>query len=174
MIDIVLIGLILLLSFKGYFNGIVRELVGFVGLIGGVYVASRMADPAASFLRDTLSMGDNALLRLIAFVLVLGIVWGGSAFVATIFTALKTTPQSTLSKLLGMGVVGIKYFLIFGMLAAKLLNNAIILDNFSQKIHASRLLPILSHTGSVLINLVPPSLNTKPLIQTSSKKGRRG
>ena len=158
MIDIVLIVLILLLSLKGFFNGFIRELVGFIGLIGGIFVAARAAAPVGNILHDAIRMGNTGLMKLLAFLLVLGLIWGGSAFVATIFTSLKAAPHSTLSRVLGMGVGGLKYFLIFSLISASLLSNALVRDNFASQVHSSRLLPALSRVGAALINLAPFTL----------------
>jgi len=158
MIDIVLLTLIVLLSFKGYFNGFIRELVGFIGLIGGVFVASRAAEPLSHVIHDMIQSGNMALLKLLAFLLVLGVIWGGSAFVATIFTTLKAAPQSTLSHLAGMGIGGLKYFLIFSLISASLLGSALVRDNFRNQLSQSRLLPTFSRVGSRLINLTPFAL----------------
>ena len=155
MIDIVLILLILLLSLKGYFNGLIRELVGFVGLIGGVFVASRAAEPVGQVLYSSLNMGNIGLMKLLAFLLVLGIIWGGSSFVATIFTSLKTPPRAAPTQILGMGVAGLKYFLIFSLISTSLLSSALVRDNFSTTLKHSRLLPTLNHVGSTLIHLAP-------------------
>ena len=173
MIDIVLILLILLLSLKGYFNGFIRELVGFVGLIGGIFVASRAAEPVGHVLHDTIQMGNMGLMKLLAFLLVLGVIWGGSSFVATIFTALKAAPHSTLSRALGMGVGGLKYFLVFSLISASLLGNALVRDNFASQVHSSRLLPTLSRVGAALINLAPFTLTDekKPHKKQKEKHG---
>jgi len=173
-IDIVLILLILLLSAKGFFNGFIRELVGFVGLIGGIFVAARAAEPVAHAIQNTIHMGNLALLKLIGFLLVLAIIWGGSAFVGTIFTALKAQPHTLASKLLGMGVAGLKYFLIFSLISASLTGSALIRDNFAANLNTSRLLPTLNRVGSRLINLTPfDTLNThkNPTPRKQNAKG---
>jgi membrane protein required for colicin V production len=170
-IDIVLVVLILILSFKGFFNGMMRELVGFIGLIGGVFVASRAAAPVAKIIHNSIHMGDMALLKMLAFLLVLAIIWGGSSFVATIFTSLRAQPHSTLSKLLGMGIAGFKYFLIFSLISASLLGSTLVRDNFAKGIGTSRLLPTLSRVGSTLINLTPfETQRSKTIIKKKSKK----
>ena len=176
MIDIVLILLILLLSFKGFFNGGVRELVGFVGLIGGVFVASRAAAPVAQMIHSSVHMGNMALIKLLAFLLVLAIIWGGSSFVATIFTALRAEPHSTLSRVLGMGLAGFKYFLIFSLISASLLGSALIRDNFARGIRSSRLLPTLTSVGSTLINLTPfeKTIHPSPARKKSTKETPHG
>jgi len=100
-------------------------------------------------------MGNMALMKLLAFLLVLGVIWGGSSFVATIFTSLKTPPRAVLTQVLGMGVAGLKYFLIFSLISTSLLSSALVRDNFNTTIKHSRLLPMLNHVGSTLIHLAP-------------------
>jgi len=173
-IDIVLILLILLLSAKGFFNGFIRELVGFVGLIGGIFVAARAAEPVARTIQSTIHMGNPALLKLIGFLLLLAIIWGGSAFVGTIFTSLKAQPHTSLSKLLGMGVAGVKYFLIFSLISASLLNSALVRDNFAANLNKSRLLPTLDRVGSRLINLTPFSTTPAKKHPTPAQQKTKG
>jgi membrane protein required for colicin V production len=174
-IDLVVLFLIFVLALKGYFNGLMRELVGFVGLIGGVFVASRAAEPVGRTIHQVLNMGGPALLKLLGFLLVLGLIWGGSAFVGTIFSALKAPSHSVVSRTLGMGVAGIKYFLIFALISASLLNSALVRDNFAARLDRSRLFPVLNRVGSTLINLAPLSMEKKPAPkQASNKDGHRG
>jgi membrane protein required for colicin V production len=167
-LDIVLVLLILLLSMKGFFNGFVRESVGFAGLIGGIFVASRAAQPVAAALSTWLNMDNSALMKLAGFLLILALIWGGSAFVATIFTALRAQPHTLLSRSLGMVVAGAKYILIFSMIIASLFNNALLRDNFAKTIRSSYLFPKFNAIGSVLANIAPLS-NTKISIKKSSK-----
>jgi len=168
-VDSILVVLIVILSFKGFFNGFARELVGFVGLIGGIFVASRAATPVANIIHDSIQMGNMALIKLLAFLLVLAIIWGGSAFAATIFTALKAEPHSTFSRLFGMGIAGLKYFLIFSLISASLLGSNLIRDNFASGIRQSQLLPLLNRAGSFLIDL-PPFDSVTPPSNTPKKE----
>ncbi len=172
MIDWVILVLILILSFKGFFNGVIRELVGFVGLIGGIFVASRAAEPVAQMLHRSVQMGNMGLMKLLAFLLVLALIWGGSAFVATIFTSLRNPPHGILSKALGMGVAGLKYFLIFALISASLLGTAMVRENFAKTLRGSRLLPTLSHVGSSLINMTPFAYT--PTIKSAPKHPKKG
>jgi hypothetical protein len=97
-------------------------------------------------------------MKLLGFLLILGVIWGGSSFVAMIFTSLKAQPHSTLSKLLGMVVAGFKYFLIFALISASLLESNLIRTNFSMSIRTSLVLPTLNRIGSSLMNLTPFTL----------------
>jgi membrane protein required for colicin V production len=170
MVDLILVILILFLSFKGFFNGLMRELVGFVGLIGGVFVASRAAVPLGQTIAQTLHAHSLALPKLGAFLLVLAIIWGGSAFVGNTFASLRTPPRSLGAQLGGMGVAAIKYFLVFSLITASLLGSDLVRENLATQLHHSRLLPTLERTGAILINLAPlpfkhtahPTKGTRP------------
>ena len=155
MIDVIIILLILLLSVKGYFNGFVREFVGFFGLIGGVFVASRAAPLLGGAVSDLLHLESMALAKLIAFLAVLAVIWGGSAFVGSTFETLRHPPESTPARIGGMGVAALKYLLIFSLIAASLLGSDLVRDTLGSRLKSSRLAPFLEQTGAILINRAP-------------------
>ena len=165
MTDVILVLMILLLSVKGFFNGFIREMVGFVGLVGGVFVASRAAKPIGNAIGNLIHTDNIAMLKLTGFLLILALVWGGSSFVATIFTALKSEPRTPLARSLGMGVAGVKYFFIFSMIIASLFNNDLIRNHFAKSIQTSYLFPVLNTMGLRLTNIAP-----LPSIMTSTKE----
>lgn len=47
--DIIVIALVLILGIKGILNGLIKEVFGLIGLIGGLIVASRFSDVAEKF-----------------------------------------------------------------------------------------------------------------------------
>jgi len=155
LLDIIIVALILLLSIKGFFNGLIRELVGFVGLIGGVFVASRSAESLSKYLQNMLHMDQAALLKLVAFLIVLGAIWGGSSILATIFSALRAKPHTIAENISGMLIAGLKYTLIFAMLISSLFNNALLRDNFAHTIQKSYLFYKLNTIGGNLLSLAP-------------------
>lgn len=170
MIDIIIILLILLLSMKGFFNGLAREFISFFGLIGGVFVASRAAPLLGRTVADILHLDNFALAKLIAFLAVLAIIWGGSAFVGATFQPLRQPPAGTLSRIGGMGIAALKYLLIFALIAASLLGSDLVRDNLGPRLASSRLVPILKQTGAVLINQAPLPFRRPAITVTQEKK----
>ncbi len=156
MIDAAIVLLILILSLKGYINGVMRELVGFVGLIGGVFVGTRAAEPVGKMLDQIWQIGNLSLSKLLAFALVLLLIWGGSTFVGSIFPALRALPHTAASRWGGMGVAAFKYLLIFSVLAASLLSSDVIHNAFASSLDRSHLAPPLKRIGRYLIHLPTP------------------
>lgn len=155
--DIIIIVLILLMSFKGLMNGFLREIFGFLGLIGGVFVASRVADDIAKYIDIHIFHLENfALLKLIGFLSVLALIWAISVFIGNIIVGVsKDTPHSFIDRLFGFIVAGIKYFLIFALIVSALFRSPLIKDNMTKTVENSKLYPTLDKIGATLINLSP-------------------
>jgi len=158
--DIIIAAIVLLLGIKGFINGFVKEVFGLVGLVGGVYFASRLADTAAAFI-DTnfLHLENVALLKLIGFLAILIVVWLGATILGAIFSKLTSASGlGFLNRLFGFIAGGGKYFLIFALIVTALSNVSLVKDNLEKHVKDSILYPYLKEAGSYLINLDPSQL----------------
>jgi len=155
--DIIILILILLMSIKGFINGFLRELFGFIGLIGGIFVASRTAEPIAKYIDTNILHLDNfSALKLIGFLAVLASVWMIISFIGNLIVGIsKKQPHNILNSFLGFLTAGIKYFLIFSLIISAIFRTPLIKDNVAGKISGSKLYPTLNTVGSNLINLAP-------------------
>ncbi len=165
-IDITIIILVILMAIKGLMNGFLREIFGFVGLIGGVFLASRSATFVARTIDKNIFHLENfAALKLIGFLAVLALVWAASVFVGNLIVGVsKGDSHSGLDRFFGFVVAGIKYFLIFSLIISALFRSPLIKENMTKTIQQSRLYPTLDRVGSVLINLSP--LGEKEMIKS--------
>ena len=153
--DVTIASIVLILGIKGFMNGFIKEVFGLVGLVGGVYFASRLADTAATFI-DTnfIHLENPSLLNLIGFLAVLIVIWVGATILGSLFS--KLTNQSGLgflNRLFGFIVGGGKYFLIFALIVTALSNVTLVKDNLEKYVKDSVLYPFLQEAGSYLINL---------------------
>ena len=158
--DVTIASIILILGIKGFMQGFIKEAFGLLGLVAGVYFASRFADTAAAFI-DTnfLHLENTSLLKLIGFLVILTIIWLGATIIGAIFS--KLTSQSGLgfiNRLLGFIVGGGKYFLIFALIITALSNVTLVKDNLEKYVKDSVLYPFLKESGAYLINLDPATL----------------
>jgi len=158
-IDLTIGILVIVLGLKGALSGFRRELFGFLGLIGGVFIASRSADPLARLVEEHLfRLANPAFLRLIAFILVLGLIWGGISMLNRLMDSrFRENTPSPLSRLGGFLVAAVKYFLVFAMILAALYQTPRIRNSLHRSAKSSLLFPWLIPTGKTLINL-PPSV----------------
>jgi len=153
--DIIIGAIVLLLGIKGFMHGFVKEVFGLIGLIGGVYFASRFSPTAAAFI-DTnfIHLENQALLKLIGFLVVLIIVWLSATLVGSILSKLTSASGlGFLNRLFGFIVGGGKYFLIFALIVTALSNVSLVKDNLENHVQDSVLYPYLKKAGAFLINL---------------------
>ena len=158
--DVVIAAIVVLLGIKGFMNGFIKEIFGLIGLVGGVYFASRLAGTAADFI-DTnfLHLENVALLKLIGFLAILILIWLGATILGSIFSKLTSASGlGFLNRLFGFIAGGGKYFLIFALIVTALSNVSLVKDNLEKHVADSVLYPYLKSAGSYLINLDPSKL----------------
>jgi len=158
--DVTIAAIILILGIKGFMQGFIKEAFGLVGLIAGVYFASRLAPDAAAFI-DTnfFHLENKSLLTLIGFLAILILIWLSATILGSIFS--KLTSQSGLgflNRLLGFVAGGGKYFLIFALIVTALSNVTLVKDNLEKYVKDSVLYPYLKEAGSYLINIDTSSM----------------
>lgn len=153
--DVTIAAIILILGIKGFMQGFIKEVFGLIGLVSGVYFASRLAPEAAAFIyANFFHLENESLLTLIGFLAILILIWLGATILGSIFS--KLTNQSGLgflNRLFGFIAGGGKYFLIFALIVTALSNVTLIKDNLEKYVKDSVLFPYLKETGSYLINL---------------------
>ncbi len=175
--DITIGAIVLILGIKGFMNGFIKEVFGLVGLVAGVWLASRLAGDAATFI-DTnfIHVENTAMLKLLGFLAVLAVVWLGATILGSIFS--KLTSMSGLgfiNRLLGFIAGGGKYFIIFALIVTALSNVTLVKDNIGKYVNDSVLYPYLLKTGASIIHLDPTVLgleqsSTTELVTSTIKK----
>ncbi len=173
--DVTIASIVVILGIKGMMNGFVKELFGLLGLVGGVYIASRSANTAAAFIDKNFYHTDNAtLLQLIGFVAILAIVWIAAVALGSLFSSLtQASGLGFINRLFGFILGGGKYFLIFALIVTALSNVTLVKDNLEKYVNNSLLYPYLREAGSFLINIDPKAFqysesNTTAALPASS------
>lgn len=158
--DVTISAIILILGIKGFMQGFIKEIFGLLGLVGGVYFASRLSDKAATFIETNFFQLENAsLLKLIGFLAILIIIWGAATVVGSIISKLTSASGlGFLNRLFGFVAGGGKYFLIFALIVTALSNVTLVKDNLEKYVNDSILYPYLKEAGSYLINLDPSDI----------------
>jgi len=153
--DVTISAIIIILGIKGFMQGFIKEIFGLLGLVGGVYFASRLSDKAAAFIDTNFLHLENAsLLKLIGFLAILIIIWTIATLLGSLLS--KLTSESGLgflNRLFGFIAGGGKYFLIFALIVTALSNVTLVKDNLEKYVNDSMLYPYLKEAGSYLINL---------------------
>ncbi len=153
--DITIGSIVLILGIKGFMNGFIKEVFGLIGLVAGVYFASRLSQTAADFIETNfIKVENDAILTLLGFLAILIVIWLSATIVGSILSKLTSVSGlGFLNRLFGFIVGGGKYFIIFALIVTALSNVTLVKDNLEKYVKDSVLYPYLKETGSKIIKL---------------------
>ena len=69
--DLIIIAITLILGLKGLFRGLIKEVFGIIGIIGAIFVASRVSKEVGDAIAPILAIQSEATLKLIGFIIAL-------------------------------------------------------------------------------------------------------
>ncbi|MCT7636388.1 CvpA family protein [Aliarcobacter butzleri] len=152
--DLVIITITLLLGLKGLFRGIIKEIFGIIGIIGAIFVASRISTQTGELIAPVLVLENQATIKLIGFVIALVIVWliaySAGVVVSKIFSA---SGLGIIDRFFGFLFGMAKIFLIFSVIAYALYQVNSFKKVIDEQFKSSILMPYLLEVGSVIIKL---------------------
>jgi len=116
--DIVIAALVFFLGLKGFLDGFVKEFFGLVGIVGGIYFASRYAEAVGRFISENIyPIKNEAALSFVGFIATLAAIWIAMVILANLFTKLTdASGAGTINRILGLLFGWAKIFLIFSVL----------------------------------------------------------
>ena len=152
--DLVIITITLLLGLKGLFRGIIKEIFGIIGIIGAIFVASRISTQTGELIAPILVLENQATIKLIGFVIALVIVWliaySAGVVVSKIFSA---SGLGIIDRFFGFLFGMAKIFLIFSVIAYALYQVNSFRKVIDEQFKTSILMPYLLDVGSYIIKL---------------------
>jgi membrane protein required for colicin V production len=155
--DIIVASLILFLGLKGFIDGFVRELFGLVGIIGGIYFASRYAQQVGEFISQNIyPIKNSAALSFVGFIATLAAIWIAMVLLANLFTKLaNASAMGSINHILGLVFGWIKMFLIFSVLVYAASNIELTKRMIGQYTKNSLLYPLMLQAGGAIIHFSP-------------------
>ncbi|MDR1284919.1 MAG: CvpA family protein [Campylobacteraceae bacterium] len=179
--DIVIIAIILILGIKGLIGGFIKELFEFIGIIGGIFLASRYSYKAGMFISDKIySIENEVAIRIMGFMVLLFTVFIVSILIGTIISKIvKFGGYANLNRFLGFVFSTLTIFFVFSMLlfATSSIEFARVFVTDTLGIGNSFMYKKLSAIGEQIVDIHPSKLiNTdnltekiEPLIEQSSE-----
>jgi membrane protein required for colicin V production len=163
-IDIIVIFMIVVLGLKGYINGFLKEVFTLIGIIGGIFIASRYSYEIGTFLHDNLFAFDNdAGKNFAGFIVgIIGFAVALNLIRYVIESVTSDTAFSTLNKILGIIVGSTKIFLILSVITHAVSNIEVINKNINEFTQNSFMYPILKNTGGYIIKIDIEDFKKKP------------
>lgn len=163
--DLVIILITLLLGLKGLFRGLIKEVFGIIGIVGAIFVASRISTEVGGLLAPVLVLDNPSTLKLIGFVVSLVAVWlivySAGVVVSKIFSA---SGLGIIDRVFGFIFGMLKIFLIFSVIAYSLNQVASFKKVIDEKFSNSIMMPHLLSVGSYIIKF-----DTTAIVNTLDK-----
>jgi len=169
--DIVASIIILLLGLKGILNGFFKELFGLVGIIGGLFVASRVGNNVGEYLNNAVFHFQNSsAIAFTGFLLTFAAFWLLMIFVGFSFKKLSSlSGLGPVDRILGFIFGAGKFFLIAAVIAFSVHNIQALKSTLNFSLKTSILFPILVETGGYIMKMDPTHL-TKDINNSISQK----
>ncbi len=159
--DLIIITITLILGLKGLFRGLIKEVFGIIGIIGAIFVASRISKETGDLLAPILVLDNPATIKLIGFITALVAVWivvyTAGIIVSKIFSA---SGLGVVDRIFGFVFGAAKVFLIFSVIAYALYQVQSFKKVMDEKFDNSFVMPHLISVGSFIIKLDTTALTT--------------
>jgi membrane protein required for colicin V production len=159
--DLVASIIILLLGLKGIINGFFKEVFGLVGIIGGIFLASRVGDEVGQTISDMIFKLENqAAISFSGFLVTLAIFWLFMILIGFIFKKLTSlSGLGIFDRILGFLFGASKFFLIAAVIAHAAYNIKAIKSTIDPTMQNSILFPVLVSTGAFIMKLDPVEIS---------------
>jgi len=169
--DLVAATIILLLGLKGILNGFFKEVFGLVGIIGGIFIASRVGDDVGALLNSLIfNFSSPSAVSFLGFLTTLALFWFLMILVGYLFKKLSSlSGLGAVDRILGFIFGASKFFLIAAVIAYAVSNIKAIKSTLDSSLHTSILFPIMVETGGFIMKMDPANLNDD--INASVEKG---
>lgn len=159
--DLIVSVIILFLGLKGIINGFFKEVFGLVGIVGGIFVASRFGNEVGQTLSDIVfKFENNSAINFTGFIVTLLAFWLIMIFAGMIFKKLSSVSGlSVVDRFFGFIFGASKFFLIASVIAYALTNVNALSDMIKSKTEGSVVFPVLVEVGGMIMKLDTEKLN---------------
>ncbi|WP_324170716.1 CvpA family protein [Sulfurimonas sp.] len=159
--DLVASVIILLLGLKGILNGFFKEVFGLIGIIGGIFIASRVGDNVGTALSNMIFNFENSsAISFLGFLFTLAVFWLFMIGVGLIFKKLSLlSGLGVFDRILGFIFGASKFFLIAAVIAHAAYNIKAVKSAIDSSVESSILFPVLVSTGEFIMKLDPVEIS---------------
>ncbi|MDQ1263641.1 MAG: rane protein required for colicin production [Campylobacterota bacterium] len=166
--DIIVTILILFLGLKGVLNGFFKEFFGFIGIIGGIFIASRIGDDVGKIISDTIFKFQNsAAINFTGFLVTLASFWLFMVGVGMLFKKLSSiSGLGVFDKILGFIFSAGKFFLIASVIFYASYNIKAVKANIDSWMQNSALFGLFIEAGGFIMKLEPINITDNNLTIT--------
>jgi len=161
--DIGVAVIILLLGLKGIINGFFKELFGLIGIVGGIFVASRIGNSVGEYLNELIfHFSSQGAVNFTGFLVTLALFWAIMLAVGYAFKHLSSlSGLGPVDRILGFVFGASKFFLIASVILFALHNSKSLKSTVDSIFEGSKLFPVMVETGAFIMKLDSSELTQK-------------
>lgn len=150
--DIIVIAVVIILGIKGVINGLIKEVFGLIGIIGGVIIASRYANLVGDLISLYIYQLSDSAEFFFGFLLALLVFWFVCLMLGNLLSKmLKMSGLGFVDRLLGFFVGVAKIFLVLAILAAIVSKISVLSQKVSPFFEGSKVYPVLLSAGQFIM-----------------------
>ncbi len=154
MFDVIVLTLITLLGLKGLLRGFIKEAFALFGIVGGVFVASRVSSQVGEIVDNIIPFDNNNTMLLVGFIVALIVFWVLAYIVGIALSKVfKLSGLGMFDRALGFVFGAGKVFLLFSIIAFAISSIEAINKKLEVKLSKSIVFPLLKDTGAYIIKL---------------------
>jgi len=152
--DIIILGLIIFLGLKGLLRGFIRELFAIFGIIGGVFIASRISSNVGGIIDAIIHIENPNTMLFIGFIISLSLIWTLAYFAGiALSTMFSLSGLGIFDRALGFSFGAGKVFLLFSVIIFALSNVEIINKKMENLKTKSFMYPLLVSSGGYIMKI---------------------
>jgi len=151
--DIITVVIVLLLGFKGVLSGFLKELFNFIGIIGGIFISSRIASDMGGMVDTFIKFENNDTMILVGFIVSFIFIWLIVISISNLIIKNIIIEDCKQNKIFGYIFALLKNIFIVSIILysiSNIENLKIKLENYTD---GSILNPILKDLGGYIIKL---------------------
>ena len=153
--DAIVLSITLILAIKGFFNGIIKEVAGLLGIVLGVYLGSTYYVEAGKYINESVfKIPNESAINVVGFVSIFVVTWLVITLIGMLFAKILSVSKLTLLDKIG-GVIfsAGKFFVIVSIIVTMLSQIEILKKNIDKLSKNSLVYPIMLKIGNQLVNL---------------------
>ena len=152
--DIIFIMIIFLLGIKGFLRGFIKEIFSLIGIVGGIFIASRASFDIGNLLSPILLLENSSSIKLIGFIVSIIGFWILMYILGLIFSKISSfSGLGIFDRLFGFIFSSSKIFFIVSIILYSLSNIDFVQNKLEKSLSSSILYPKLVDIGSYIIKI---------------------
>jgi membrane protein required for colicin V production len=157
--DVIVISITLILAIKGFMSGIIKELAGIAGIIGGVFLGSMFYAKAGEYINASImKIPNESAINVVGFVAVFMLTWVIAVLIGMMLSKiLKVAQLGILDKIGGVIFSAGKFFLIVSIIVT-MLSQIEAFSSLKKYQKNSLMWPIMNKVGQYLIHIKPEDI----------------